>query len=129
MPDFKHEARRNEIGEDKTIALDHHAATDGKRRLEHRAAIRERMKFTMLAAWIDGRGKIAQECRVEFAAGERRWQQPRIDACDARCQAAGDHLACELTRIAPPNREDRPTFLAPQFPPPPTPDLLRNKTT
>ncbi len=46
-------SRRKEIGEDEAVTLDDHAAGDRERRIEHRSAIGERMKFTALAAGID----------------------------------------------------------------------------
>ena len=37
------------------------------------------MKFTVLAARIDGRGKVPQQLRMEFAPGEVRGQLLQVD--------------------------------------------------
>src|SRR5207302_5949154 len=88
------------------VALYDNAGGDGQRCDEHRPGVGERVKLSTLAAGVDIRGKFAQECAIKFASGEGSRQCSRIDACDARAQAAVNHLSCELARIAAPERKD-----------------------
>src|SRR5262245_40883772 len=58
------------------------------------------MELAALAAWIDGGGQIPEQRLVELPAGEVATHNLRIQARDARAQAAGDHRARERIRRA-----------------------------
>ena len=99
-----------EVSEDEAVAFHDYAVSDGERRREHRAAISEGVKLSALAARIDIGGKVIQKGLIELAPGERSRQRARVDARDARAQAAGNHLPRELARVSSPQRKDRRQF-------------------
>src|SRR5262252_334855 len=67
------------VRENEAVAMNDLAGLNRDRVREHRTGVRERMKFSALAAGIDGSRKIVEEPSVEVAACERLVENPWID--------------------------------------------------
>src|SRR5580700_4189607 len=65
------------------------------------------MELAALGARIDSRWKIAQQFFIELAACEACGQLLRVDAGEARTQAAGNHVAGERVGRDLPERKER----------------------
>src|SRR5258705_5227540 len=89
-----------EVSEDKPVSLDRDPCFDRNLAAEHRPLVRERMKLAALAAWIDRRGKLIQQRRVEVAPGEPAIELLRIDARDSRAEASANHRSRKRRRRA-----------------------------
>ena len=99
-----------QIGEYEPVPFNGDAGLDRHRLVEHRAVVRAGVKLAALAARIDRAGQIVDQRRVELPAGEAPVDDCRVQARDARAQAAGDHVLREprgVRRIRIEQREDR----------------------
>ena len=90
--------RQEEIGENEAVTVDDLTDGDVDRVVEHRAGTREGVELAVFAAGIDAARQRIEERGVVGAAGERRIQLTRVDACQPRFEAAVDHLPCEIVR-------------------------------
>ncbi len=80
------------------------AAAKLDRRGKLRTVVDEGVEFSVLAARIDGVGKIPDEVLVVIAAREAEIQPLGVHASDYRLAATGDEVSGELRRIHFPNR-------------------------
>jgi len=99
-------SRRKQVADDETVALDDDAALDCDWRGEHRTGIGEGVKLAPFSAWVGSGREIFEKGSIEFAAGQRGWHLPRIDARDPGAKTAVDHFASQCARVAPPQRKD-----------------------
>src|SRR6266702_56303 len=102
--------RGEKFGVDEIVALDGLRGNYGNGAGEHGAAEGEGVELAALATGIDFGRQVAEERRVEGAAGERRAEGARVDTGEMRAQAGCDHLAGEFgggdAEIRTPDRED-----------------------
>ncbi len=90
------------------VAQDDVADRIRDRRVEDRAVGDERVELSALAAGVDGARQIGEQVAVERAPGERRVELRRVDADEARLEAAGDELARPTRASAVPRAETMP---------------------
>src|SRR3989337_3212515 len=100
-------AAGQEVGEDEAVALYDLTGLHRHGTAKHRPLVAEGVELAALAAGVDGRGQIGEQCGVERAPGERAVEVPGVNTSEFRAQAGADHVARESAGIKAPEREQR----------------------
>ena len=87
--------RAAQVGEEKTITLDHVTYDRVKWFAKHRSGEDTGMKFTMFTARVDALGQFVEKRVVERPPGKRSGKLLRIYARDHRDDTRVNHAACE----------------------------------
>src|SRR3990172_5641738 len=100
-------AAGQEVGEDEAVALYDLTGLYLHGTAKHRPLVAEGVEHAVLAAGVDARGQVGEQCGVERAPGERAVEALGVDTSEFRAQAGADHVAPESAGIEAPEREQR----------------------